>query len=115
MTHHQPEERRHAKRGPINGKVGWALAAMDQMKTLIGVVVIVIFALGFKWSTPADELANIRAEMRASLANISTQLTQSQTKQLELEKMVKSLTRLQCDKVTLRDARLAQLECGAIQ
>jgi hypothetical protein len=96
------ESEGYRKRGPINGKVGTFIAAIDQLKTIILVAVIVFLSLGFNWTTPGQALNKATSRLD------------------RIEALVESLVRLECNRVEesmelRRDAKLARLSCSALQ
>lgn len=104
-------DRRQPRRGPINGKIGWFLSALDQMKTFIGIVTIVALALGFKWSTPGEEMVKIREE----LTSLREEVSHTRAEITQLRASTAALVRISCDKTPSREARLARLDCSGIQ
>lgn len=82
--------------GPINGKIGWTLEAVKQFMPLFWVITVLWVTLGFRYSTPGQDIADARERI------------------FRVEELVESLVRLECARIDGRDARLANLNCDLV-
>lgn len=86
--------------GPINGKLGFSLAVAKQFAPLIYIMFGVAMLFGFRFSTPAEDIRVIKAE----LAIIAPAVT--------------ALVRLECIRA-MRDvnneAQMAGLSCASLR
>jgi uncharacterized membrane protein YgaE (UPF0421/DUF939 family) len=82
---------------PINGRVGWFLSVVRQVTPLSLVLIGLFIALGFNYTTPAEAIKDTKERLE------------------RVERMLESLVRLECARVSDRDARLSDLNCTSVR
>ncbi len=79
--------------GPINGKIGYALAAIRQFQPVILILFGTFVLFGFQFSTPGQQMILLTTRMK------------------EVEESVDALVRLACIKETNSEIVLSGLPC----
>lgn len=84
-----------------------ALAVVEQLKTVLWLFGAAAIILGFKFSTPGQELSMIRQE----LAGLHEEFKDTNGKLADMQQQVSALVRLSCE-ARPRDAQIARLNCN---